>query len=185
MRTSTKRILSILLAAIFLIGLIVVVTSLIKPEFEDVMDKRTELYSREQVFDAQVQAVGEVDQLIQDIEGFDKLQETVSLAVPLSPEVPGILNQLDAIARTSNVALTSFASEPQSFEGGKDPLVKRLGVLGISLTVTGDYQNLKDFVRFMETNVRVFNIKSYILSGGGFGGGGYEMAVEANTYYQE
>jgi Tfp pilus assembly protein PilO len=187
MKSSTKRILSILLSALFLIGLIVVITSLVKPEFDKVMQKRSEFYSKEQVFQTQAQAVEEVNQLIQGIDGFNKLQATVSLAMPLSPEIPNILNQLDAIARTSNVTLSFFERDPKPFEEGDNSLVKRLGVLGISLMVEGDYQNLKDFLAFMETNVRVFNVNNYSIRRVSESGGAatYEMEIEADTYYQE
>ncbi len=183
MRTSTKRILSILLATLFLIGFIVVITSLIKPEFEDVMEKRSEVFSKNQMFKAQGQAVDEIDQLIQQIGDFNKLQGTVSLAVPLEPQVPGVLNQLDAIARTSGATFSSFESEPRAFESSDSPLVKRLGVLGLNLSVSGEYQDMKDFLRFLETNVRVFNVKKYTITGGL--AGSCEMNIEADTYYQE
>jgi len=66
MRTSTKRILSILLSSIFFIAFIVVVTSLVKPEFEQVMENRGEFYSKKKVFEDQQEAVGKVEQLIQE-----------------------------------------------------------------------------------------------------------------------
>jgi len=187
MKASTKRILSILLSAVFLIALVVVITSLVKPEFGRVMEKRAELYSKQQIFDKQKEAVEKVDSLIQEIQSFDKLRNAVSLAIPLNPEVPKVLNQIDAIARTSDVNIPSFESEPKPFEGGDQTLTRRLGVLGLNFTARGDYQNLKNFLRFIESNVRVFDVKGLNLSRRDIGGGqiDYSLSIEAETFYQE
>jgi len=181
MRTSTKRILSILLSSIFFIAFIVVVTSLVKPEFEQVMENRGEFYSKKKVFEDQQEAVGKVEQLIQETKSFDQLKQTVSLAVPLEKQIPDILNQLNAISRTSNVSITSFKSNLQAFEEGSSQLARRLGIIRIELAVSGDYRNLKNFLRFLESNVRVFNVKSFIISQGIR----QQFLVQVETYYQE
>ena len=181
MRTSTKRILSILLSSIFFIAFIVVVTSLVKPEFEQVMENRGEFYSKKKVFEDQQEAVGKVEQLIQETKSFNQLKQTVSLAVPLEKQIPNILNQLNAISRTSNVSIISFKSNLQAFEEGSSQLARRLGIIRIELAVSGDYGNLKNFLRFLESNVRVFNVKSFII----FQGIQQQFLVQAETYYQE
>jgi|AntAceMinimDraft_8_1070364.scaffolds.fasta_scaffold05178_5 Tfp pilus assembly protein PilO len=181
MRTSTKRILSILLSSIFFIAFIVVVTSLVKPEFEQVMENRGEFYSKKKVFEDQQEAVGKVEQLIQETKSFNQLKQTVSLAVPLEKQIPNILNQLNAISRTSNVSIISFKSNLQAFEEGSSQLARRLGIIRIELAVSGDYGNLKNFLRFLESNVRVFNVKSFIISQGIQ----QQFLVQAETYYQE
>ena len=181
MRTSTKRILSILLSSIFFIAFIVVVTSLVKPEFEQVMENRGEFYSKKKVFEDQQEAVGKVEQLIQETKSFNQLKQTVSLAVPLEKQIPDILNQLNAISRTSNVSIISFKSNLQAFEEGSSQLARRLGIIRIELAVSGDYGNLKNFLRFLESNVRVFNVKSFIISQGIQ----QQFLVQAETYYQE
>ncbi len=188
MRSSTKRILSVLLSAFFLIGLVFVITSLVKPEFERVMKKRSEVYSKEQIFANRSKAVEKVDSLIKDTEGFDKLRNTISLAIPLEMKVPNILSQLDAIARTSNVSITSFDTNPQAFIEGKGQLTKRLGVIEVSLVAHGDYSDLKDFLRFLETNVRVFNVQSYEFISKRIektGNMSYNLSVQFDAYYQE
>lgn len=181
MRTSTKRILSILLSSLFFIAFIVVVTSLVKPEFEQVMESRGEFYSKKKVFEDQQEAVGKVEQLIQETKSFDQLRQTVSLAVPLEKQIPDILNQLNAISRISNVSIISFKSNLQAFEEGSSQLARRLGIIRIELAVSGDYGNLKNFLRFLESNVRVFNVKSFIISRGIR----QQFLVQVETYYQE
>jgi len=101
--------------------------------------------------------------------------------VPLEKQIPNILNQLNAISRTSNVSIISFKSNLQAFEEGSSQLARRLGIIRIELAVSGDYGNLKNFLRFLESNVRVFNVKSFIISQGIQ----QQFLVQAETYYQE
>ncbi|HMB17544.1 MAG TPA: hypothetical protein VKO61_01390, partial [Candidatus Paceibacterota bacterium] len=67
-------------------------------------------------------------------------------------------------------------------------LTKRLGVVEINVVAHGGYSDLKDFLRFLETNVRVFNVQSY-----GFvakriektGNMSYNLSIQFDAYYQE
>jgi Tfp pilus assembly protein PilO len=188
MRSSTTRILSILLSAMFLIGLVFVITSLVKPEFDRVLNKRAEIYSKNQSFRSRAEAVEKVSNLIKDVKSFNNLRSTVSLAIPLNMSVPEILNQIDAIARTSNVSINSFETSPEAFISSDNSLTKRLGVLKINLSVNGEYDNLKDFIRFLETNVRIFNIQSYEFLAKKIeqiNKMTYNLNVSFHTYYQE
>lgn len=185
MRASTKRILSILLSGIFLISLIFVATTLIRPEFENAMKKRAKLFAKENLFENQKNAVAQVQQLIQEFQEFSQLQETVSLAVPLSVETTQLLNQLEAIATASGVEIRTFETLPQeAFEPSSQPLVRRLGSMKINMVVDGPYEGIKNFMKFLETNVRIFNIQNMVAvskQNGEF----IELTLTVETYFQE
>lgn len=184
MRASTKRILSILLSGIFLISLIFVATTFIRPEFENAMKKRAKLFAKENLFENQKNAVAQVQQLIQEFQEFSQLQETVSLAVPLSAETTQLLNQLEAIATASGVEIRTFETLPQAFEPSSQPLVRRLGSMEINMVVDGPYEGIKNFMKFLETNVRIFNIQNMVAvskQNGEF----IELTLTVETYFQE
>lgn len=187
MRASTKRILSILLSGVFLIGLIAVSTSLIRPEFSNVAEKRSLLFSKENLFDNQSRAVNQVRSLISEFQGFARAEETVSLAMPQRENTTQILNQLDAIARTSGVLITSLNISPKAFESARRPLVRRLGTIEITMTVEGSYDSVKNFMNFIETNVRVFNVNKMIVSSVQREGLGLinRLNLTVETYFQE
>ncbi|MCP6720199.1 MAG: type 4a pilus biogenesis protein PilO [Patescibacteria group bacterium] len=189
MKTSTKRILSIGLAGLFFIGILVVFGSLIRPEMTKINEKRALLSSKETLFSNEQDAVSQVRDLIGQFQSIVKLQETVSLALPLEENITQILNQLQSIANLSNVEMRSFSIRPLAFEASRQPLVKRLGVLELDISIDGPYDNIKNFLRSLETNVRVVNAKSFRLatiSGEGSPPGeDFNMTLTVEVYHQE
>ena len=121
---------------------------------------------------------------IEQFQEFSRIQEAVGLAMPLNENTTQMLNQLDAIARTSGVKMVSFESAPTAFEESARPLTLRLGSLEINMNVTGNYENLKEFLRFLETNVRVFNVQRYVFSPESESGK-YQLFMKVETYFQE
>ena len=187
MRASTRRAVSILLSGMFLIGIIVVATALIRPALSTVTEKRVLLVSKQNLFESQRSAVDQVQRLVQEFQGFAKVQETVNLAVPRSEETTRILNQLDSIARTAGVTFSSFNSSPKAFETSRQPLARRLGTLELSVVVSGSYEQIKQFLKFIETNVRVFNVQRFIFSPAGerTGSSTYRITLKIDTYFQD
>lgn len=167
----------------------VVATALIKPEFDNMTEKRALFFSKQNLFRSQRDAVAQVQQLIQAFQGFARLQETVSLAMPRDEQTTQILNQLDAIARTAGVTITSFGSSPKAFETSRQPLARRLGTLEVSVVVEGTYENIEQFLQFVETNVRVFSVQRLIFSPrGGVEIGtpsSYRISLTVDTYFQD
>jgi Tfp pilus assembly protein PilO len=186
MKTSTKRILSIGLAALLFVGILVIYTSFIRPELGEVSEKRALVVSKENLFADESSAVSQVQDLIGQFQSIATLQETVSLALPQEENVTEILNQIQSIANLSNVSLNSFAVKPLAFEVTKQPLVKRLGSLEITLSVRGSYGNLKQFLRSLETNVRIANISNFrFVSTGQPLVDDYNISLTVETFYQE
>jgi len=186
MKTSTKRILSIGLAALFFLGILVVYASFIKPELAKIGEKRALVVSKETLFENESNAVNQVQDLIGRFQSIASLQETVSLALPQEENVTGILNQVQSIANLSGVTLTSFSVRPLAFEASKQSLVKRLGSLEIVVSVTGNYANLKKFLKSFETNVRISNVISFrFFPTGNPSNDGYNLNLTVETFYQE
>ena len=187
MRASTKRILSIFLSGFFLMGLVVVVSAIIRPELDKAVEKRATLFSKKNLFENQREVVGQVQQLNQEFQEFARLQETVSLAMPVSENTTQILSQFDAIARTSGAKITSFNINPQPFRASKQPLTRRLGVLEVRVTAEGNYDSVKNFIRFLETNVRVFSVERLIMASvlSGEKGRTFQIDLTGEAYFQE
>lgn len=180
--------LSILLSGLFLIGLLVVITSMIVPEFQHVSDRRALLYSNQTALRNQTKAVNDVEGLIKEFQGFAQARETVTLALPISQDIPYVLWQVGTLAQTAGVSLKSFDNSPEPFITPKEPLAQRLGVMDVTIVVQGTYDNMKQFVKYLETNVRVFNVQNFDITPTGSTVNGeptYQLAVEFNAYFQE
>ena len=184
MKTSTKRILSIALAAVFFVGIIVVYSGFVRPELSKIGEKRALLVSKETLFLNEQGAVTQVESLLGEFQNLAEIQDTVSLALPLTANVTGALGQIQSIAKLSGVSIASFAVKPLAFAASKQPLVKRLGSLGISLAVSGSYESLRNFIRSLETNVRLTNVVSWRFSPSPAGGDNLNLNLTVDIYYQ-
>ncbi|MEK7086673.1 MAG: hypothetical protein AAB935_00245 [Patescibacteria group bacterium] len=186
MKPSTKRVLSIGLSGLFLIAVLIVYGNFIRPELVRIDKKRAAVLSKEALFNNQKTAVLGVQKLISQFQSVSRLQETVSLAMPLDENVTQALNQLQAIGKNSQASVVSFAINPLSFEPTREPLVKRLGVLETDLVLQGSYESLKSFLKYLETNVRVANVKNFRIGPGSSQSQDfYSLVLKAEMYYQE
>ncbi|MEX2436536.1 MAG: hypothetical protein WD471_00050 [Candidatus Paceibacterota bacterium] len=187
MRSSTKRILSILFSGIFLIATITVVVNYIFPALNEVTEKRSTLYSKEQFLNNQANAIEGVQGLINSFQEFSELQETVNQAIPTSENTTQILNQVDVISRASGVLLESIDVTSQTFLPSERPLHKRLGSMNVVVDAQGGYDNLKTFLEFLENNVRVFEINEFSIAPIGDVGlsSNYKITLLVETFFQE
>lgn len=187
MRASTKRILSIAMAGLLFIGTLVVYANLIEPEISAVGKIRAEVFSKEKAFKEQKQAVSKVQSLVAQLRGAAEVQETVNLALPADPNVTQILGQTHAIARSSQVDLTTFAIRPLPFQADEKSLVRRVGVLEVSLAVNGTYEAIKSFTRALETNIRISNVKTIKVApvAAALGRNSLNASLVMEVFYQE
>lgn len=94
----------------------------------------------------------------------DEVRRQVTYALPLSEDVTYALSQVQGLVETEGIALQSYAISPLSFESSKQPIVKRLGTLEVEVAVQGRYEGVKNFMRKLEINNRLANVKSMKIS---------------------
>lgn len=182
MRASTKRILSIGIALVFFIGAVVVYQNLIGPEGAVIMEKRGIVTAKANLFEGQQQAVTEVQGLISQFQNLKSLQESVSLSMPDGQKTTLALSQIEAIARSSNVTIVSLDFRSLTARPSEQQLIKKLGTLEVKLGLVGAYNDLKNFLRLLETNVRVANVKELNFARAQQD---YNLNIMAEMYYQE
>ncbi len=191
MKASSKRILSILFSAVFLLGTLVIYGNLIQPEINTASGLQSIVASKTNLLNGQKTAVAQVSQLIGQFQNAAALQKTVTLAMPLGPDTTGILNQWQAIAQASGVTLQSLNVQPVGASGpaATSTLVKKVASVAIAFSAIGPYASLKQFLQSIETNVRVTNVNTFelnALQGSGQGGAAGVYALQANvsSFYQ-
>jgi len=186
MRASTKRILSVTVAAIFLIATLVVYLNFIQPEIDEISERRALVASKENLLGNQERAVTEVQDLIAQFKNIAAVQETAGFAMPDDPETIGALRQLEAIARASGATLSSLDFKviiPRS--SAAESFIKKLGIVEVNMTIEGNYEALKKFLQFFETSVRVANVKEFTFQPAGPQRGADKLVVSGEIYYQE
>lgn len=195
MRLSTKRILAIGAAFIFFIGALLVYFNLVQTEAAAVNELRAKVFARSNLLAAQKEVVGQVQNLIAQFQNVARVRDTVSLAVPEGVESVQALRQIEAIARVSGVALTSldFKAALATVPGkraavqttGAGSLLKKLGVLNITVSAAGPYDALKLFLSQLETTIRIANVTEFKYAPLTTREGEDRLTVEVEMYYQQ
>jgi len=161
----------------------VMFSSLVLPAYSEVQTLRGEKRALEDVVKEEEQFVGAASRLLQQYESAADLRRNLSLVLPVKEDVPGAVNQLQGIARATGATIEAVNIELLPLQPQKSTSVEPAGSLKINLRLRGSYGSLKSYVQAVETNVRVFDVDSFIVSEGGTSG-----PVKANmvirTYYQ-
>ncbi len=182
MRPSTKRILSVFASMVFLIAALVVYQNLIKPEFDEINGKRNELTTKKYTYETQKAAVDQFEGLLGQFQNLTSFQRSVNEIIPNRAEITQAVNQVEAISRSSNVIILGIDFKDLGGQVSKSPLVKRLGVVEIKIRLGGQYQDLKNFLKLLETNIRLTKVTSFSFSG--LQQGFYNLNLTAEVYYQ-
>lgn len=193
MRASTKRFISLLLS-LLLAGLAVVAyVSFLNPVFDEVTALRGKISAESELLANQNAAVQKFKNLL-DLykDQYQALDKTLSSALPTKEDVPAVVNQIQALSRVSSLALQSvtfkYVALKPSGKPGAFTLVKPIGTLSITLQLAGSYENLKSFLRALETNIRVMDVSSLkidsVRKGEAVVPNLFLYTMEVATYYQ-
>lgn len=165
MKPSTKRLVSLVGALVLVFAALVVYFNLTVPEY-DVIDKtRGDVASRQLLSDAQQGAIKQVQKLISDYQGKNQIRDTVSLALPTVLDQGGILHQVQTLASVNKLSMQSFSisapvSQSISVAASSSAIIRPIGNLNFQFRVVGTYEDFKNFLGNLETNIRIFDIRS-------------------------
>jgi len=122
-------------------------------------------------------AVDQVKQLIKDYNTKnEKIQETVSLVLPTKPDVAGAVAQLYGLSQNNNlqfkavsISVSGLSNTPSPVQGLgpsnlKSALQRPIGTLSLSTALSGSYDDFKVFLYQLQTNIRIFDLKSLTIS---------------------
>ncbi len=174
MKQSTKRLLSSFLSLMLLAGAFVVFFAFIRPLYDDIAGVRAEQASRNDFVLHQQSVVKQVKDLMATYEGGKELRDVISLVLPLDPDLGGALAALNGL-------MTQNGVDPQSFsvtigpadaggvgaKGAAASLMKPFGSVQVQMRFLANYDHLKGFLGDMETNIRLFDVKSMSLQPAG------------------
>lgn len=211
MKQTSKRFYSMIAGLVFLAAALIVYFEFIQPAYDEAQSAKSS-YAAEQTFiSAQQTTIKQVEDLISSYEGQSRVQDAVSSALPTEEDVAGAVAQLYGLATQSALSLQSLsvvvnvapisqqaqlalpsaaAAGPLSFQS----LEKPVGTIAIQMKLSGQYENLKQFVSLLGTNIRIFDVKTLsvepVISPQGTGPGKvpaqttYNFSLSVTTYYQ-
>lgn len=105
-----------------------------------------------------------LDELNAAFEAYDAEDvERIRAMIPAEEDTPGLMAILDAAAQNSDLQLTSINFAAGDTTGIPD--VQGLGALNISISVQhGNYERFKLFLESLESNLRLFDVRSANIS---------------------
>jgi|SRR3989344_6850662 len=188
MKTSAKRFFSLIGSLALLVATIFVFSALLRPAYREINQLRGDLASRSELLENQLRIVGEIGNLLDQYQSLAGTKEAISLALPNQEDYPTLMNQINALARTSGLNLSGvginllpYRQTATALEGSNVPVVS---VIQLNLTLRGSYQALKSFLGTLETNIRVMDLVSLSIAPSQLGGQDYSFSVVVNAYYQ-
>jgi Tfp pilus assembly protein PilO len=100
--------------------------------------------------------------------------KNLKIAMPASQQIPEVLVMVQAIALDAGLSISGFDVQPDS--GG--------GEVGVNMSATGSYDNLSQFTRKLENNLRPIKIKTMNISAADGNSQQVSVSVSFGILYQ-
>lgn len=191
MSASAKRFYSLLASLALLVGAVIIYSSYIVPLFSEVKNLRGEV-AGEQGQAQQLSAISQnMSRLSVEYQNSAAMQSTISAILPTKEEIPTIINQLQGLAASNSVSISSISLQylPVNFSS-PGSIVQAVGNMAVSMQGSGSYKGINSFVDSLGNNIRLFDISSLSLSSA-TAAGTQKSATQAlsfdmviNTYYE-
>jgi len=172
MKPSTKRILSTLFSLIFIFFAFFIFVTLIRPSYEETQKLRFEVLSRQNFLQNQKLLTEQFKKLISQYNDQKEVEENISLILPQHPAIGEALTQISGISDLNRLNVLSFnIGKPliQSYSSSdiystSTQIIKPLGTIEINFKAVGSYNDFKNFLNQLETNIRIFDVKTLNIS---------------------
>jgi septal ring-binding cell division protein DamX len=171
MKQSTKRLTSSIVALALLLASFVILLSFIQPAYKNLSELRGEIASREDFANSQAQIVDQVQKLIEEYQNGSDNEAALSLAFPRGAHASEVVGQLNGILAVNNLTAQSFqvaVEEPppkQATPANPVPsantgelTVTPLRKITTDIKLVGTYENLKNFIQNVQTNIRIMDM---------------------------
>ncbi len=167
MKPSTQRLIIILGSFALMIASIYVLVSLLIPSYQGVQSLRLQRAQAVNLYENQVEASNKIGGLINQYNSLATVQEALSVILPTEPQTSILMNDVQALAANNSVVLNSISFQYPPIAKAPSSIVLGLGTIRITANLTGSYESFKAFLRDIETNIRVIDVNSLRIDGGG------------------
>ncbi len=162
-----------ILGLVFLLSSLLMYLELIQPAYSNAQQTKAQKNSLQVFFDSEEKVVEQVEKLASSYEGEGEVQQAVSEVLPTRMDIAGAIAQLYGLAQNNNLAVKSLdlstAPAPlkkntnanpgtTQLSGFETSLQKGVGTVSFELQLSGSYEDLKNFLSAIETNVRIFDV---------------------------
>lgn len=192
MKYLSKRFASILLSFTFFAFSLVLYANFISPTYATIKVEQGKLITARQKNVDYTNIFTRLKKASSVFQQSPEMRDRISMAFPLTANIPNSMNQLSVIASANGLSIVSIdiTSAPIvpsfSVKTGQSSLVKGVGVLKNSIRLSGTYEQLRAFLQGVETGVRIASISSVKIDKvpNPIVPGLLNITVEVETYYQ-
>lgn len=200
MSQTSKRLLSIGIAFVFVVAAIIVLLNIVQPEYTAMETIKGQVIGEKNLLADEQRAIAQVQQSVSNFKNQNDVK--VALAVPIGQDLAGALAQIYGLAQNAGITIQAVSVGTPTLQSaqagsGNNPrttaqLVKPLGSITFQVSAVGSYENLKNFLSGIETNVRIFDLSNLTLTPGSVSSGGagsgaqnlFTYGMTFSTYYQ-
>ncbi|HVN26376.1 MAG TPA: hypothetical protein VMT99_01855 [Candidatus Paceibacterota bacterium] len=205
MKQSTKRLYSMVFALFFVVIALVIYFELVVPAYTNLQAAKGNLISEQNLLTNEQQIVSEFQTLLTTYKSQGTDEQAISAVLPVSQHLADAVAQLYAIASANGISLqgigitTQLAPPPGSGTAltnaaSTGQVVKPIGTITFTLAGQGSYENIKNLLTAIETNMRLFDVTqvAFLPMGGGVSANGkpttvpdfFGVNMTLQTYYQ-
>lgn len=173
---------------------------LLLPKYQDIKVLRGVYVSKQATLEERRAEAGKAQSLVSDLA--DKKQDlgAIEEALPEAPGIPQLLSNLEFLSKQSGLSVKSIELTPAQTLAtaaaglGVELLARaeelshltdELGVIKITLTVSGQYSNSRAFMKNVEQNLRIFDMDTLSFGGIQEKTGSQDFTFVIFTYYQK
>lgn len=125
-------------------------------------ENQTVLQEKQDLLAARELELRRIQDLSRIVDELDRRTKQTIEAVPTQEEIPELLFQLGAIADELNLTTNQLAITPNN---DKSPKTANASTIGISLSFSGNYEDIVNYLYSIENLIRLTNISRLSISG--------------------
>ena len=190
MKTSSKRILFIVLAMVFLIASVVVYSSYISSAYSDVLTLRGTLASKQDTYKQLSDTFSQIQSLFADFQNQADIQKQASLILPTQRDVSYVVGQIVGLADANGLSVTSLATQVLPVQPSTSKVIMNIGRISVNVNVSGSYAGFKSFERQLGSNLLILDNTALNVDNPGqqktgtSGTTGLNYSLAITSYYQ-
>ncbi|HUC31374.1 MAG TPA: hypothetical protein VMR99_01635 [Candidatus Paceibacterota bacterium] len=180
MKQETKRLSSIIIAALIVAAALVVYFEFIVPAYTNLEMVKGQEESEKTLYANETQIVTQVKSLLATYQSDASSSQSATMALPIGQDVSGALAQIYGIAANTGFTVQGTAVSVQAVQAVTPPaaagesgqianaaaagsIIKPTGTVSFQVVGSGSYESLKNFLHGLETNIRIFNVTAISL----------------------
>jgi hypothetical protein len=191
MKSSTKRIISLFISILALVGTLMFYSNFVEPAYNEIQVKRGQLAGRVDAVKRYQAVAKKINDLLSKYNNVSQIREEVNLILPIEVNIPLALNQFTGLAEMNKLKMQSIDIKPLAVRQSvrqQSSFVRGIGVVRLSSSLVGDYDSLKNFIKSLETNINLMDLVNLNIGPIGLGKGNasstFVYNITVDTYYQ-